>query len=631
MLLLKLIRTIGKLIRGGATPTQIYLASLLGVCIGMIPGLNLTLLGMIALVLVFNVSMALALFCFAVGKLLCITLAPLTYQIGYAIIHRMGFEGVFRAASDMPVLAWLDLHVYCLVGAIPVAIVVGAVMGGLLNHAVVEVRKKVLEVVLSNEKLQKVTGNWLTRLLARLLFGKIKVDLAQEMQRKAPLIRKSGVICAAAGVVIVLALEWALLGLTARYAVEQGLAAAVGAEVNVAKANVSLLGGDLEIDGLQVTDPDKPTHNLVQAESVVGDLSVRNLLARRFVIDELKVSAATSGTLRTSPGKVYEKSSWDLGSVAVPDSPDWYLQKTEELKKYKRYLDKVKEYLDRKRAERERNKQQLDQIARKRGYLKRSAQDLLAKHPAWTIRKLTVDKITVGDDPKPYSIDGRELSGSPELNPNPMTVTANQAGGFNAAVSFDFANPDGMHKLSLHAPELPLGKAIRFSDNVPLDISNGLAAVNLVGAFSAKKLDLPLSIDVTNLQAQAREGKPLLGLDPQTAKEIFQNVTSIAFDALIEGTPESPKVKVDAQQLLANLKDALIKAGKNELAKRADQELGKLRDQATQKIQQELDKNIPKDVQEKIEKAVPAAVQDQIKKLPGGLKLDKLLPGSDKK
>ncbi|HUW30060.1 MAG TPA: hypothetical protein VM223_00450, partial [Planctomycetota bacterium] len=513
MLLFKLVRMIGKLIRGGATPAQIFLASLLGLGIGMIPGLNLTLLLLIALVLVLNLSIGLVLFYFAIGKILCLALAPVTYRIGYAIIHKIGLEGIFRAASDTPVIALMDLHVYCLVGAIPVILVVGGAIGWLMMSAVMKVRKQVLSAVQSRERLQKLTQSLPARLLTRLLFGKLKVDLAQEMQRRAPLVRKSGVIFAAVVVVIALGAQWLLMSTVTKKAIVGGIEAAVGAETNVASARLSLLSGDLEIHGLQVTDPDKPAHNIIQADSLVGNVNVRDLLTKRFVIDELRVTAAASGVPRQSPGRVYEKTRDEAGPAAPaePDSLDWYLKKTEDIQKYKRYLQKIKEYLEQQRAERERRKDELEQIARKRGYLTRSAQSILARHPAWTIRKLTVDKITVGGSPKPYNFDARELSSSPRLNPNPMKVSLNQDDGFLAAADFDFGEQNGMHKLVVHAPDVPLGKALKLSDNAPVDVSNGIAAIDLDGAFNADSLNLPVKIDVKNLQAQVREGKTVLG------------------------------------------------------------------------------------------------------------------------
>jgi len=628
MLFLKIIRTLGKLIRGGATPTQIFLASLLGVFLGMIPGINLTLLAGVVLLLVLNANIALALLGFAIGKLLCVALAPVTFQIGYVIIHRIGLEGLFSALSDTPVLALMNLHVYCLVGGLPVVLVVGCSLGLFMAKSVVKVRAALLKATQNSEAMAKFSQHFLSRLLARALFGKQKVGLAEELQKEAPFFRKSGVILAAVVVVIAVAAELLLMDVIFKRVTQDGIAYATGAEVNVARAHLSLLGGELEIQGLQVTDPQKPTHNLVQADDLRGDISVRDLLTGRLAIDELKVSAAASGTLRKTPGKVYVQPQ-DTG-IEIPDSLGWYLQKTEEIKKYQQYLQKVKEYLDKRKAEQEKNKESLKELARKRGYLKLSAQNLIAKHPTWTIHKLTVDKISVGDGSATYSLDSQELSSNPELNKTPMTIKVAQSGGMEAAVNFNFEKPDSMHQVTVHAPNVALGKALKLSDNAPLDVTNGLAAIDLNGMFNAEKMSLPVALDIKNLQAQTREGKSVLGLDPGTANEIFQNLTNVAINAVLEGNLTSPTVKIDAKQVLANLKDSLIKAGKTELANRANEQIDKLRGE----VEGELNKVVPKDIQGQIDKVVPDSVKEGIKnKLPKGLPggLDSLLPGSKKK
>ena len=123
----KLIRGIGRILRGGADRRQVFLGCLLGVVIGMIPGFNGALVLAIALFFFLNANGLLAALGVLLGKVLCLVLAPVTFNIGYVIIHKVGLEGFFRWAADTPVLALMDLDVYSLVGGLPVALVVGTV------------------------------------------------------------------------------------------------------------------------------------------------------------------------------------------------------------------------------------------------------------------------------------------------------------------------------------------------------------------------------------------------------------------------------------------------------------------------------------------------------------------------
>ena len=142
-----LIRKLGKLARGGVTPLQVLLGCLLGVMLGMVPGFNMTMLLGIVLLVLLNANGGMAALGFALGKALCLLMAPVTFQIGYFLIHRIGLEGLFRAAGDTPVVALMDLHYYCLVGGLPVGLLVGLAMGLGMAKLVQGVRKGILAVV----------------------------------------------------------------------------------------------------------------------------------------------------------------------------------------------------------------------------------------------------------------------------------------------------------------------------------------------------------------------------------------------------------------------------------------------------------------------------------------------------
>ena len=121
MFLLKLSRKFGKMLRGGAGSKEIFLGAFFGILIGMIPGVNLSLILAILLLLLLNANIGFALLGVLLGKALCLVLAPFTFQIGFFIIHEAGLEGLFRVFSETPILALLDLQVYCLTGGLPVA------------------------------------------------------------------------------------------------------------------------------------------------------------------------------------------------------------------------------------------------------------------------------------------------------------------------------------------------------------------------------------------------------------------------------------------------------------------------------------------------------------------------------
>ncbi|MFN7455438.1 MAG: TIGR03545 family protein [Pseudobdellovibrionaceae bacterium] len=117
-----------------------------------------------------------------------------------------------------------------------------------------------------------------------------------------------------------------------RKAMELGGYFVIGSEVNVANVDTSFFKGSLRIQGIQITDAAKPTHNLVEIGDVRFGVLWDGLLRARVVVEEMAVEQIKIGTLRKSPGKVKppeEKKSED-GPSAVDQLKDKALNKVEE-------------------------------------------------------------------------------------------------------------------------------------------------------------------------------------------------------------------------------------------------------------------------------------------------------------
>lgn len=96
--------------------------------------------------------------------------------------------------------------------------------------------------------------------------------------RPAGLIRWSAVLPMGVFLGAFLLIGWFFLDGIVRRAIEAGGTAAVGAKVDVARAQVRVRGGEVRVRGLEVTDPDAPMRNLIEAEEIVVDLGLRAAL-----------------------------------------------------------------------------------------------------------------------------------------------------------------------------------------------------------------------------------------------------------------------------------------------------------------------------------------------------------------
>ncbi|MEN7974080.1 MAG: hypothetical protein ABFR47_09640, partial [Verrucomicrobiota bacterium] len=569
MITFKIIRKIGKILRGGAGRKEIFLGMLCGVLIGFTPGINMTLALAILITLLLNANTAFVLLGAALGKVLGLTLAPVLFHTGYFIIHSIGLEGLFRSLCNAPVTALMDLDVYALVGSLPYALVVGIATGVAAGTAVVKIRKKMLEAD-QHEIIGKTFGNKFARLLLRLAFGKSKLSLDDEVPKQAPLFRKSGLILTGSVVVIVLVLEFFLLDMTVKKGLQSAISSATGAEVNIDNAHLSLFGGTLELEGLQVTDPDKPTHNLVQLDTLAVDTSIQDLLRKSYVVEHMKGDTLKRDVLRDKPGKVYAKTEKEKAEEEAKAEKEGkalsdYFAKA---KTWEEYGEKAREYLQNRKEGAEAAADGEKPVASKEtaladakalGYLKAAA-DLVADQPSWTIRKLEIHNVMLAENQPKYLFSGAQLSSHPELTGKPTILSMKPADSTEdtGKLVLRFDSPSAQHALTLNLKDIALDGAVETSESFPVDINNGMADITANGKFSIDALQIPFTVTARNLKAEVEKGQTVMGMDSETATEVFSSMERLEIEGTLTGSLDSPRVKIDYEKLTANMKEALV-------------------------------------------------------------------------
>lgn len=625
MIAFKIVRKIGKILRGGAGRKEIALGVICGVLIGFNPSLSMTLVLAILITLLLNANTGFVLLGAALGKGLCLALSPITFHTGYFMIHNIGLEDLFTRLVNGPVTALMDLNVYCMVGSLPYALIIGIVLGWVLGTVVIKLRKKMLEAD-QHEIIGKTFGNKFSRLLLRLAFGKSKLSFADEVPQQAPLLRKSGLILVGSVLVLGILLELLLLDIAVKRGLQSAISVATGAEVNIDRAHLSLAGGSLELKNLQVTDPDKPTHNLVQLNTLTTDVSVHDLLRRNYVIELMAGETLKHDVPRKSPGEVYIKEKKEKAAdketaaeKALGKPLDAYFAQAQN---WRKYSEKAREYLANRREsikaaaqgeQPQASKEAAVADARKLGYLNAAA-DLVADRPAWTIRQLRIDQVLLGGDLPVQTLQAKEISSHPELNngkPTSFTLTPVDSVIPMAKLVLRFDKPDAQHALSLNLEEIAMGDAIETSDSFPVDINDGTADFKADGTFSTDALLIPFTVTVHNLKADVEPGQTLMGMDAATATEVLNSISQLVIDGSLEGSLIAPRVKIDYDKLTANMKEALIAAGKKELSNRANAEMEKAKDELKNQAAEELENVMQSEEAEEVK----SQAKDALKKL----------------
>tara|TARA_Y100000589_G_scaffold72654_1_gene65521 strand:+ start:3630 stop:5333 length:1704 start_codon:yes stop_codon:yes gene_type:complete len=100
-------------------------------------------------------------------------------------------------------------------------------------------------------------------------------------------------------------LSWLFLDTILKFTFEQTLGRLNGAEVNVAEVSHQWSPVRLTLTGVQITDPNQPELNRVQAERISGDVSLSELILGRVLMEQLDVTGVRLAQKRESPGEVY--------------------------------------------------------------------------------------------------------------------------------------------------------------------------------------------------------------------------------------------------------------------------------------------------------------------------------------
>jgi uncharacterized protein (TIGR03545 family) len=92
-----------------------------------------------------------------------------------------------------------------------------------------------------------------------------------------------------------------------KLAAQKGLEVATGAEVNISAVEHTFSPFGISLIDVQLTDPNKPDTNQIQAAKISADIELSPLLLRKVIIDNLIVSGVQFGTERATEGAVFRK------------------------------------------------------------------------------------------------------------------------------------------------------------------------------------------------------------------------------------------------------------------------------------------------------------------------------------
>ena len=250
--------------------------------------------------------------------------------------------------------------------------------------------------------------------------------------------------------------------------------------------------------------------------------------------------------------------------------------------------------------------------AKAKGYWKADA-DLTSDKPAWVVRRIEITDVKPGGGLAEHILTATEISSHPELNgkKSAITLTPEAGGKPTARIVLRFDDPAAHNTANVNLPGIPLGENVQTSDSFPLDLKDGKVDLRMAGQFDADSINLPFTLMVHDLQADVEPGETVLGMDSETATEVFSSIEELQIDGAFSGSLLSPRITVDYEKLTANLKEALVAAGKKKLADRAGKEVEKAREELSEKATEEIEKALGGEEAE----AVKEKAKNALKKL----------------
>lgn len=591
-------RTLGQTILGKPTLTQIGLTCVLASIWGFLPGMEVAPLSvaiMVALLLVLKANLPLAVLMAGLARILALLIMPLTFKTGVSLIEGpMG--NLFVTLINGSGTALMGFDYYITAGSWTLGVVWGALTAFVLTNRIRALRTMVENLEEGSETYQKLTEKGWMRFLGWLVFG---VDLT----KVKPNFEKKGGPIRIAGVALVVLMGVGIYFATPvleRYFAKQlknGLERGNGATVDVEAMTLSFSDSRLTINGLEMADPEALELNRFQADKVEVDLSVRDLLARRIVLDRVEASGAAMGMKRDTPGEQIggEKKEWKAPEVEVPDyeTLESYWKQAKELREKLRearsFLEEMTGSEDAKSQDAESFEEWLAREVANKGYEWVRAVHKIEGVPAFMVRNFKAHDVKHASlKDEMLNMDARNLSTHPELAEGPAEFSIRSSKNtFDLDMSMDEAHKQGaLSQLNFAYRGFPMDDITAQLKESAEFLKGGTVDFGLKGGFRVREgshIELPLEAVMNNVTLQLPKVNPV-------------TLNDFPVVVMIKGPLDNPKLKFDHKAFMDTLRkkglDAVIDSYKQQLKDevdaRVEEETDKLKEKAKEKLGEEL-------------------------------------------
>ena len=556
---LRLIRKAGRLLRGSARPPQIIASVTLGMVAGMVAGANLWTVLFILAALLFNVNFFLFLAFWAVGEGLALAIAPVTFNVGWALLAVPPIRGMVRFLVNAPGTALLELERYVVLGGIPIGVALGIGVGYLVTWMVQWLRRTMEAAQSKSEAWARFKQRRVVRFLAWVFFGR-KVDPQDFSPR---IIRRSGAAVLGVGAAVIVVTGIFVLPPAVEYGIENGMTRVNGATVEVDEVDFAPFAGRMYLRGFQMANARDLEQNACEFREMGATLSLPQLLRGRVVIDTAVVDRARLGAPRRTPAERWPRGRLPEEERPAPEPPqegqplEKYLKRAEAIKKR---IEQVQYYLERLQSLRERAGRQTKKEAAERadrwGYSSLTASYLVEDVPRFLVREIQVRDMLVSGDMSPLTGTIQQLTNNPRLLDAPMSVRMQQTeGDGRGGVDIAYHEEGSPMRIQLDVPHIPVQSVSdELAEGVPLQMQKGTLSVSCDGTVDGQgQANLPFRIRATGLGSSSDDGGGAGGL----LSRMLKSGDALTLTVLLHGPLRALRASIQMDDLSGRLREAV--------------------------------------------------------------------------
>ncbi len=578
MLFLRILRKIFRILNSELTPTQVAVGFCFGVLAGLVPWGPNTLFWLTIAFLI-NSSFSATLLAFALFRVLAWMLLPASYAVGNLLLDQEALEPLWSALTHAPILAWLKLNHYAVLGSYALAFLFSVFAFFAVRGFVRKYRDSFFQYIERSRPWQALSRRErLFRIVQWLLLG--GGVRFQRPRKRSPVfryVRKPALVVVPLIYVIAYGAVALIAPLFVNEVVARGATLVIGGEIAVEQTTANALTGRLMLRGFSVQNPERPEEDVLRVREIVADVSLLNLTSRRVVFDELVIGEVFLNIRREADGSL------NVDDLAEgPDLAPYFEWLREQAGRvdWVQLLEKYGETIWKRFVALLEPKPLPPNAPLLQDY-----KLLPAQVPTFALKRLRIERIHLrlvdefqreGELPLVTAVDViiENFAWRPEQGRGPITlgVKAYFGGSEESLVSFtavfdERAEPP-MRQYELQAQQIELATLdALYEHSLPVQITQGTLSLSAQLTLKGEALQGESTLVLMGVQLKSRsEDFSLLGFDPQTSRRILEGINvyaqrcPIALAFTIEGTADQPQFHWD-EALLKVAQRGLVMMG----------------------------------------------------------------------